>query len=121
MALSPTCQEARVITLAQPPYLIVNVNEVWTRITGFSQIESEGIGYLQLLEGDATVGDAKQRPGKPVHSFDRVAKGQPACSTNIHYDRNRRAFIEFVCSYPLTNSVDEVTHLLHVSRELPSF
>jgi hypothetical protein len=121
MALSPTCQEARVITLAQPPYLIVNVNEVWTRVTGFTQIESEGIGYLQLLEGEATVGDAKQRPGKPVHLFDRVAKGQPACSTNIHYDCNGRDFIEFVCSYPLTNSVDEVTHILHVSRELPSF
>ena len=121
MALSPTYQEARVITLAQPPYLIVNVNEVWTRVTGFTQIESEGIGYPQLLEGDATVGDAKQRPGKLVHLFDRVAKGQPACSTNIHYDCNGRDFIEFVCSYPLTNAVDEVTHLLHVSRELPSF
>lgn len=121
MALSPTSQEARVITSAQPPYLIVNVNEVWTRITGFTQIESEGIGYLQLLEGDATVSDAKQRPGKPVHMLDRVAKGQPACSTNIHYDCNGRDFIEFVCSYPLTNSADKVTHILHVSRELPSF
>ena len=121
MALSPSSQEARVITLAQPPYLIVNVNEVWTRITGFTQIESEGIGYLQLLEGDATIDDAKHRPGKPEHIFDRVAKGQPACSTNIHYDRSGRDFIEFVCSYPLTNSGDEVTHILHVSRELPSF
>ena len=121
MALSPTSHEARVITLAQPPYMIVNVNEVWTRVTGYAQIESEGVGYLQLLEGDATVGDAKQRPGKPLHSFDRVAEGQPACSTNIHYDCNGRDFIEFVCSYPLTNTDDEITHILHVSRELPSF
>ena len=121
MALSPTTQEARVITLAQPPYLIVNVNEVWTRVTGFTQIESEGRGYLHMLEGEATVGDAKQRPGKPEHLFDRVAKGQPACSTNIHYDCNGRDFVEFVCSYPLANAADEVTHILHVSRELPSF
>jgi hypothetical protein len=68
-----------------------------------------------------TIADAKHRVGKPSHTFDKVAKGQPACSTNVHYDRNRRDFIEFYCSFPLTNSADEITHILHVTRELPSF
>jgi hypothetical protein len=120
-ALSSSCHEARVVTLAHPPYLIVSVNEVWTRVTGFTQKESEGVGYLQMLEGDSTIADAKTRRGRPAHLLDRVTKGQPACSTNIHYDKDGRDFIEFVCSYPLTNSADEVTHLLHVSKELPSF
>jgi hypothetical protein len=121
VALSPKGHHALVITLAEPPYAIINVNEVWTRVTGYTQLDCEGTGYLELLEGDATIAEAKNRPGKPAHLIDRVAKGQPACSTNIHYDKNGRDFIEFVCSYPLTNALDEVTHILHVSRELPSF
>jgi hypothetical protein len=121
IALSPNLQDAHVITLSDPPYAIINVNAMWTRITGYTQLDCEGLGYLELLEGDATVLEAKNRPGKPAHFLDCVAKGQPACSTNIHYDKNGRDFIELVCSYPLTNALDEVTHILHVCRELPSF
>jgi hypothetical protein len=120
MALTPTATEARVITMAQPPYLIMNVNEVWTRITGYTQMDVEGKEYLTLLEGEGTVADAKKRRGRPPHLLDEVTKGRPACSTNIHYDKNGVDFIEFVCSYPLTNEEDEITHILHVSKELPS-
>ena len=121
MALDPNAKEARVITLAKPPYLIVNVNEMWTRITGYTQMEVEGVEYLSLLQGEGTVPEAMERPGKPVHKLEEVAKGRPACSTNIHYDINGRDFMEFVASYPLTNANDEITHILHVSKELPSF
>jgi PAS domain len=121
MALAPTLDEARVITLAQPPFLIVNVNEVWTRITGYTQMEVEGREYLTLLEGLGTVSAAKDRPNRPHHRLEKVAKGKPACSTNIHYDKDGKDFIEFVCSYPLMNASDEITHLLHVSQELPSY
>jgi hypothetical protein len=121
MALAPNSCEARVITLAQAPYMIVNVNDVWTRITGYTQMEVEGKEYLALMEGEGTVPDAKVRPGRPPHKLSDVAKGRPACSTNIHYDSDGRDFVEFVCSYPLTSATDEITHILHVSRELPSF
>jgi PAS domain-containing protein len=102
MALAPSTAEARVITMAVPPFQIVNVNEVWTRTTGYTQMEVEGKEYLTLLEGEGTVQQAKERPGKPVHTLEEVAKGRPACSTNIHYDKEGRDFIEYVCSYPLT-------------------
>lgn len=121
MALAPNCNEARVITLANPPYLIVNVNEVWTRTTGYTQNDVEGIAYLTLLEGESTVLETKAKHRKPIHLLEEVAQGRPACSTNIHYDRDGRDFIEFICSFPLTNNDDEVTHILHVSQELPSF
>jgi len=120
MALTPSTTDAMVITLAKPPYLIVNVNEVWTRITGYTQMEVEGREYQSLLEGEGTVSAAQERPGKPRHKLDEVARGRCACSTNIHYDKEGRDFIEFVSSYPLTNAADEVTHLLHISKELPS-
>ena len=120
MALTPSATDALVITLAKPPYLIVNVNDVWTRTTGYTQMEVEGREYLGLLEGDGTVAVAAERAGKPQHTLEEVAQGRCACSTNIHYDREGRDFIGFFCSYPLTNAGDEVTHLLHVSKELPS-
>lgn len=102
MALAPTQLEARVITLAEPPFKIVNVNEAWTRITGYTQMEVEGKEYISLLEGEGTVQEAKVRPGKPHHLLEEVAMGRPACSTNIHYGKDGQDFIEFVCSYPLT-------------------
>lgn len=120
MALTPTTTEARVITMAQPPYLVMNVNEVWSRITGYTQMDVEGKAYFSLLEGEGTIAAAKERPCKPPHNLESVAKGRPACSTNIHYGKDGSDFIEFVCSYPLTNESDEITHILHVSKELPS-
>lgn len=83
-------------------------------------MEVEGTEYLALLEGECTVQDSKRRNGRPHHELDQVAQGLPACSTNIHYDKDGRDFIEFVCSYPLTNADDTITHLLHVSKEIPS-
>jgi hypothetical protein len=102
MALSPSSTEARVITLAEPPFLIVNVNEVWTRLTKYTQMEVEGRDLLALLDGERTLPDAEERPGKPRHKFEDVAKGLSASSTNIHYDKNGRNFVDYVCSYPLT-------------------
>ena len=120
MALSPNTTDALIITLAEPPFLIVNVNELWTRMTGYTQMEVEGMEYFSLVEGEGTVPEASDRPGTPKHKLEEVARGRSACSTNIHYDREGRDYIEFVCSYPLTNASNEVTHLLHVCKELPS-
>jgi hypothetical protein len=120
MALTPNVNEARVITLAKAPYRIMNVNEQWTRLTGYTQMDAEGNEYLALLEGEATISATKKRNGMPLHLFEEVAKGRPACSTNIHYSKDGSDFVEFVCSFPLTNDSDEVTHLLHISKELPT-
>ena len=101
MALAPNTQEARVITLAKYPFLIVSVNEAWTRTTKYTQMEVEG-SSLNVLNGPRTNPDAGSRSGKPVHKFEEVATGNCACSTNIHYDKEGRAFVAHVSSYPLT-------------------
>jgi hypothetical protein len=101
MALAPNMHEARVITLARAPFLIVSVNEAWTRCTKYTQMEVEG-RELNILNGRRTSTDALHRPNKPIHKFDEVAKGCPACSSNIYYDKDGRDFVAFVCSYPLT-------------------
>jgi hypothetical protein len=120
MALSLNTTDALIITMAEPPFLIVNVNEMWTRMTGYTQLEVEGREYLLLVEGEGTIPEASERPGRPNHKLEEVSKGRSACSTNIHYDKSGRDYIEFVCSYPLANANNEITHLLHVCKELPS-
>ena len=102
MALTPSSMEARVITLAEPPFLIVNVNEMWTRLTKYTQMEVEGRELKALLEGDKTLPEANNRPGKPQHNFEDVAKGISASSTNIHYRKSGEEFVDYVCSFPLT-------------------
>jgi hypothetical protein len=155
MALSPSASDARVISTAKPPFQVVNVNDVWTQITGYTQLEVEGEPYLSLMEGEGTVLQANERRNKPKYDLEEVSKGRSACTTNIHYDKAGNDFMEYVCSYPLTryvflqrlrcemccsplnnsgltlsnlfflnaifSSSGEVTHLLHVSNELPSF
>lgn len=102
MALMHSPHEARVITEANPPFCVLHVNEAWTRLTQYTQLEVEGKPLLSLLEGDDTECNSGKRPEKPTHSLNEVARGRAACSTNIHYGRLRTPFVDFMCSYPLT-------------------
>jgi hypothetical protein len=116
MALSPGSTECRVITLGEPPFRIVNVNEPWTRLTKYSQMEAEGMELFALL--DASASDDQLSTNNPPANLDDVMAGQCKCTTRFHYDKDGREFVDFFSSYPLTNSNDEITHLLHVSKEL---
>ncbi len=100
-SLLPNAEEARVITTAKPPYPIVSVNELWTRITKYTQMEAEK-KELTILHGKRTDPDACKRPGKPVHDFSMISKGQAACCTNAYYDKFGREFVSFVSSYPVS-------------------
>jgi len=117
MALSPNSLEARVITLAEKPYKVVNVNEIWTKMTRYTQMEAEGKELFKLLEGDSEA-DSGEMSNLP-YELDDVTQGQCTCTTRLHFDKEGREFVDFICSYPLTNANDEITHILHVSKELP--
>mmetsp|Transcript_29542 Transcript_29542/g.71046 ORF Transcript_29542/g.71046 Transcript_29542/m.71046 type:complete len:660 (+) Transcript_29542:99-2078(+) len=119
MALMNCGYEARVLTEARPPYSIVHVNEAWTKLTKYSQLEVEGKSLLPLIQGEETDPNAGIREGRPVHRLESVAQGRAACSTNVHYDKHGNSFIDFMSSYPLTNASDEISHILHISHELP--
>jgi len=118
MALVPIAEEPRVITLAKPPYQIVSVNEAWSKMTKYKQIDAEGKD-LKILHGKRTESNAGLREGKPCHTFEHAASGLCACSVNRHYDKLGGEYIEYCCSYPLSNSDNDITHILHISRELP--
>jgi len=118
MALVPIADEPRVITLAKQPFPIISVNEAWTKMTKYTQMDAEG-KELKMLYGKETDHNAGVRLKKPRHAFEDVRRGRCACSVNRLYDKNGSEYIEFACSYPLSNSNNEVTHLLHISKELP--
>jgi len=124
MALVPCPNEARVITEALPPYRVVHANEAWTQLTKYPQLEAEGRPLLYLLQGNSNSGPdtnafSRIRSNATYVNLEDVTKGRPACSTSIHHRKVGKSFVSFMCSYPLTNATDEITHLLHVSTELP--
>ena len=119
MALAPSSEEARVITLAKHPFSIVSVNEKWMSVTGYTQLDAEG-KELSILNGERTDSEAGVRVGMPPHDFENVAKGVCASSTNVHYDSKGLEFLASKCSYPLSNLNNEVTHILHVMQVLPA-
>ncbi|KAL3911234.1 MAG: hypothetical protein SGILL_007363, partial [Bacillariaceae sp.] len=115
MALSPGSAECRVITLAEPPFRIVNVNEAWTKLTKYTQMDVEGSELFGLLDPPAETDD---QPTNPPNDLDEVLEGCCKCTTRFHCDKDGREFVDFISSYPLTNASDEITHILHVSKEL---
>lgn len=119
MSLQPTHTEARIITLAKHPYLVVSVNEAWTNMTSFTQLDVEGkecqIFYSKRFDYDF----GTQKTGKSIHDMAEVAKGFPACSVNVYRDKHYKDLIVHVSSYPLCSNRDEVTYLLHVWTLLP--
>ncbi|KAL3909155.1 MAG: hypothetical protein SGARI_002740 [Bacillariaceae sp.] len=124
MALMHCAHEARVITEAKAPYNILHVNEAFTALTQYSQLEVEAKSLLPLMEG--RVDAAKTGAVPTAASVDKsscvlqeAAKGRPGCVTSVHFRKDSKRFVDFMCSYPLTNAQDEITHLLHVSMELP--
>jgi hypothetical protein len=116
MALSPGSSECRVITLAESPYRIVNVNESWTKLTKYTQMEVEGMELFNLLESSSD--DQPSSESNTPIDLDDVMEGRCKCNTRFHRDKDGREFVDFVSSYPLTNASDEITHILHVSKEL---
>jgi len=119
MALSQVPYECRVITLAEPPYLIINVNEAWTKLTKYTQLDVEGAELFSILDSASSEGSESQSSNPPYDLSD-VGGGRCKCTTRFHYDKDGREFVDYICSYPLTNSKDEVTHMLHINKELRS-
>ena len=101
MALSYAPHECRVITLAEPPYLIVNVNEAWTKLTKYTQMDVEGAELFSVLDSTSIKGSGNQSSNLPYDLSD-VIEGRCKCTTRFHFDKDDREYVDFMCSYPLT-------------------
>lgn len=132
MALQPcSIFEPRVITLAYPPYSIVSVNEGFVRLTKFTQLDAEGktIDDLLLSQG---VGKAmgvmsndrqsslssSSSNSNPIRLASTLVPHLPTHTTLLHTTKTNQQLVNFICSYPLTNAKNQVTHLFHTFHEL---
>jgi len=147
MALQPN-PEARVITLADPPYSIVSVNEGFVRLAKYTQLDAEGKTIDDLLSTSSKVevnvnvnsnnknnmpppdSNCNTSPSSSLNVSSKQAltlssallsrgdSTHPCTTTLLHTDKKGKSFANFISSYPLTNAANQVTHLLHVCREL---
>jgi len=125
-ALLPCPNEARVITEAVPPYSVIHANEAFTRMTNYSQTDLEGNSLLSVLQREKidsvalnTNKNSVKKPRNLSNILADVQKGQPGCTTCVNYNKDGKPFVNFICSYPLANASDQISHMLHVSIELP--
>jgi hypothetical protein len=101
MALSQVPYECRVITLAEPPYLIINVNEAWTKLTKYTQLDVEGAELFSILDSAPREG-SESHSSNPPYDLSDVGEGRCKCTTRFHYNKDGREFVDYICSYPLT-------------------
>ena len=127
MALTPHADEARALTLATPPFAVIHVNEAWTKMTQYSQIDAEGSPLSSLLNIQQEFADFNTEvflnstcvnTGIREKDFCRVARGHCTYNASKYRDRAGNVFVASVSSYPLAKDHGDVEHILHVFKKL---
>lgn len=94
-----------VMTLADRPYTIVQVNERWENLTGFTGVEVVGKCSCSVLQGPDTSRNELGNLMSPV-LFKRTS-----CGMLTNYTKNRRRYKSYITLYPLSTD-STVSHYL---------
>ena len=115
-ALRPT-KRAIVITEAERPYRVFDVNSAWEDLCGYSYVESKGKTLGSLLRGPET------DPLASTSLITRLIQGEEAGATLINYTKSGRRFENRVRVGPLQDETSKkVTHFVGVLQEVkPDF
>eukprot|EP00934_Nitzschia_sp_Nitz4_P000491 Nitzschia sp. Nitz4//scaffold13_size275219//126816//129570//NITZ4_000872-RA/size275219-augustus-gene-0.232-mRNA-1//1//CDS//3329536008//491//frame0 len=107
-----TCQRSfdkpMVMTLAEEPYTIVQVNKLWEEMTGYKAEDVVGKSSLRILEGEGT------DPNAVEAMLNEMRHKRPASAMLLHYKRNGESFRNFFFKYPLSSD-SKITHYLTLS------
>ena len=110
-----TCQRSfdkpMVMTLAEEPYTIVQVNKLWEEMTGYKAEEVVGKASCRLLEGEDTEAAAVES------LMTEVRFKRPASAMIIRYKKNGERFQDFFHAYPLSTD-SRITHYLFLSSHI---
>jgi len=110
-----TCQRSfdkpMVMTLAEEPYTIVQVNKLWEEMTGYKAEEVVGKASCRLLEGEETESAAVES------LMTEVRFKRPASAMIIRYKKNGERFQDFFHAYPLSTD-SRITHYLFLSSHI---
>lgn len=92
-----------VMTLAERPYTITQVNTAWEQMTSWTGDEVVGKQSCKILQGDDTEGNAVEA------LMCHVRYQRPASASFINYDRHGHKFRQFINVYPLSTD-SKITH-----------
>lgn len=105
-----TCQKAydypMVMTLANRPYTIVQVNERWENLTGYKRSEVVGKHSCSILQGavsDGTRAGMTQQQRKEIDQLmGPVLFKRPSCAMLTNCTKSGRRYRQYVTIYPLS-------------------
>ena len=110
-----TCQRSfdkpMVMTLAEEPYTIVQVNKLWEDTTGYKAEDVVGKVSCRILEGEQTDAAAVEVLVKEIR-FKR-----PASAMLVNYRKTGELFRNFFLVYPLSTD-SRITHYLYLSSHI---
>jgi len=101
--------EPMIVTIAEPPYTIVQVNHLWENMTGYSANEVIGKHTPRILQGKATnqntLGDI----------MEAIRYRRPCQVPLLNYTKSGKKFMNFLSVYPLSTD-SKITHYLGLSN-----
>mmetsp|Transcript_70126 Transcript_70126/g.203362 ORF Transcript_70126/g.203362 Transcript_70126/m.203362 type:complete len:921 (-) Transcript_70126:138-2900(-) len=110
-----TCQRSfdkpMVMTLAEEPYTIVQVNKLWEEMTGYTAEEVVGKTSCSILEGEETKASAVEG------LMNEIRFKRPASAMVVRYKKSGEKYRDFFLSYPLSTD-SRITHYLHLSSHV---
>ena len=106
-----------VMTLANRPYTIVQVNERWENLTGYKGHEVVGKRSCSILQqsgttatSDASGSEAREKSRKEMNQLmGPVLFQRPSCAMITNYTKSGRRYRQYVTIYPLSTD-SNVTH-----------
>lgn len=116
-ALPSTLEEALsdaraiVVTEAKDPFHIVDVNDAWVGLCGFSKEEARNQS-LSLIQGP----DTNQRALDMM--VEELLHGRETTTLVTNYDKKGRKFYNKLKAGPIKDSNDNITHLVGILQEV---
>lgn len=102
---------AIVVTAATDPFHIVDVNDAWVGLCGFSKEEARNQS-LSLIQGP----DTNQRALDMM--VEELLHGREATTLVTNYDKKGRKFYNKLKAGPIKDSNDNITHLVGILQEV---
>jgi len=107
-----TCQRTFdkpvVMTLADPPYTIMQVNKLWEDMTGYRAEEVVGKASCTILQGQETDRKAIEA------MMEEIRYKRPAAATLVNYRKTGQVFWNFIQMFPLSTD-SRITHYLGIT------
>jgi PAS domain S-box-containing protein len=112
-----TCQRAfdkpMVMTLADAPYTIVQVNKLWEDMTGYTAAEVVGKSSCGILQGS-------EKDNKPLSEMmQEIRFKRPASATLINVKKTGERFRHFLLTFPLSTD-SRITHYVALTCQTDS-